>query len=410
MNTYQETLDWMFSKLPMYQRKGASAYRPGLDRMQRLDDYLGNPHFEFKSIHIGGTNGKGSTSHIMASVLQNSGYKVGLYTSPHLIDFRERIKLNGDLIPKEEVVNFIERHQLYFENGAFSFFELTVAMALDYFKREQVDFALIEVGLGGRLDATNIISPIVSVITNIGLDHTEFLGTTRSKIAREKGGIIKKAVPVVIGEKDSETAPVFEQIAHELSAPLFYSKQKIHDWSSDLRGFYQEQNIRTALTAIDCIKAPKVKDYTIRKGLKNIIKTTNLKGRWQQVNERPTVILDVGHNLEGIQWIVAQLKQMSYNQLHLVMGFVKGKKIKDLLAVFPEFASFYLSSPKLDRALEVAQLKEELRATPYHLNYYPTIKAAFFEAKSVANQEDLIVVCGSTFVVAEVLAVLEDKI
>lgn len=410
MNTYQETLDWMFSKLPMYQRKGASAYRPGLERMQRLDDYLGNPHFEFKSIHIGGTNGKGSTSHIMASVLQNSGYKVGLYTSPHLIDFRERIKLNGDLIPKEEVVNFIKLHQLYFENGAFSFFELTVAMALDYFKREQVDFALIEVGLGGRLDATNIISPIVSVITNIGLDHTEFLGTTRSKIAREKGGIIKKAVPVVIGEKDSETAPVFEQIAHELSAPLFYSKQKIHDWSSDLRGFYQEQNIRTALTAIDCIKAPQLNDYTIRKGLKNIIKTTNLKGRWQQVNERPTVILDVGHNLEGIQWIVAQLKQMSYNQLHLVMGFVKGKKIKDLLAVFPEFASFYLSSPKLDRALEVAQLKEELRATRYHLNYYPTIKAAFFEAKSVANQEDLIVVCGSTFVVAEVLAVLEDKI
>ena len=283
-------------------------------------------------------------------------------------------------------------------------------MALDYFKREQVDFALIEVGLGGRLDATNIISPIVSVITSIGLDHTEFLGTTRSKIAREKGGIIKKAVPVVIGEKDSETAPVFEQIAHELSAPLFYSKQRSQVGSTDLRGLYQEQNIKTALTAIDCIKAPQLNDYTIREGLKNIIKTTNLQGRWQQVNEHPTIILDVAHNLEGIQWIVAQLKQMSYNQLHLVMGFVKGKKIKDLLAVFPEFASFYLSSPKLDRALEVAQLKEELRATPYHLNYYPTIKAAFFEAKSVANQEDLIVVCGSTFVVAEVLGVLEDKI
>jgi len=294
LKTYQETLDWMFAKLPMYQRKGASSYRPGLERMQRLDHYLGQPHLAFKSIHIGGTNGKGSTSHILSSVLQNSGYKVGLYTSPHLLDFRERIKLNGLLIPKEEVINFIEAHQRFFEKEQFSFFELTVAMAFTYFKKMKVDYALIEVGLGGRLDATNIITPILSIITNIGLDHTEFLGTTRPAIAKEKGGIIKKEVPVVIGEKDEATAKVFEQIASGLAAPIYFCNEPNQVWHTDLKGHYQKQNIETSLTALGHLKASLVNKLTIHKGLKNVITTTRFLGRWQKVNESPQIVLDVG--------------------------------------------------------------------------------------------------------------------
>ena len=410
MKTYQETLDWMFAKLPMYQRKGASAYRPGLERMQRLDHYLGQPHLAFKSIHIGGTNGKGSTSHILASILQNSGYKVGLYTSPHLLDFRERIKLNGLLIPKEEVINFIEAHQRFFEKEQFSFFELTVAMAFTYFKKMKVDYALIEVGLGGRLDATNIITPILSIITNIGLDHTEFLGTTRPAIAKEKGGIIKKEVPVVIGEKDEATAKVFEQIANGLAAPIYFCNEPNQVWHTDLKGHYQKQNIETSLTALEHLKAPLVTELTIQKGLKNVITTTRFLGRWQKVNESPQIILDVGHNLEGIKWLASQLKQLFYNQLHLVMGFVKGKNIQELLRPLPPDAKYYFSSPKLDRALEVAQLRLELASTSIDLDFYPTVTAAFSEAKNTADPTDLILVCGSTFVVAEVLEFVEDKI
>jgi dihydrofolate synthase/folylpolyglutamate synthase len=370
----------MFSKLPMYQRVGKAAYKPGLESMLHLDAYLGKPHQLFKSIHVGGTNGKGSTSHLIASVLQSSGYKVGLYTSPHLLDFRERIKINGIQIEKEEVIRFIDHHKAYFEAHQTSFFEMTVGLAFTYFNTNKVDYAVVEVGLGGRLDATNVITPVLSVITNIGLDHMDFLGTTRPEIAAEKAGIIKASVPVVIGEKEDETQRVFEQIAKRNTAPLLFAKPLDMKFETDLKGGYQEYNIRTALNA--------------------------LKGRWQRISEKPEIVLDVGHNKEGLSLIMEQLNDLRYEELHIVLGFVKGKNVNELISLFPKEATFYLSSPNIERAYPLEILKEDLMKSQLKLNYFESVEDSFEYAKSKAALNDLVLVCGSTFVVAEVLSYL----
>lgn len=409
MKSYQDTLDWMFSKLPMYQKVGGSAYRPGLERILAMDTHLEHPHRTFKSIHVAGTNGKGSTSHILASVLQSAGYKVGLYTSPHLLDFRERIKVNGQLITEKNVIQFIERHAAYFESEQISFFEMTVGMAFSHFRERQVDYAIVEVGLGGRLDATNIIMPVLSVITNIGLDHTEFLGTTRTQIAKEKAGIIKSGIPVVVGQKDKETQKVFEEIALKQSAKLTFVKVQNQHWETDLNGVYQAQNIQTALTALACLDVHKIDLNTLKQGLKNVISNTGLLGRWQIIADSPQLILDVGHNKEGLSFLATELQKLAFDHLHLIMGFVKGKKVVDLISLFPSEASFYLSSPRIDRAIPLSTLKAELTGSSKNIDFFPTVIDALNKARSSANENDLILVCGSTFVVAEVLSFIKNQ-
>ena len=409
MKTYQDTLDWMFSKLPMYQRIGKRAYKPNMESMLNLDNYLCKPHKSFKSIHIAGTNGKGSTSHLIASALQSSGYKVGLYTSPHLMDFRERIKINGNKIPHKEVIQFIAKHKNYFELNRTSFFEMTVGMAFTYFQYAKVDYAVIEVGMGGRLDATNIVTPVLSVITNIGLDHMEFLGTSRSKIASEKAGIIKTSIPVVIGEKDQETQSVFEEIANMNSAQLIFNKPLDMEWETDLKGGYQVKNIQTAYTALNELSDKRVDNNSIKQGFKNVISNTGIQGRWQVISEKPKILLDVGHNKEGISLIVQQLQDLSYNKLHIVLGFVKGKNVNELISLFPKEALIYLSSPKIERAYTLERLKADLINNNLTIKYFESVIESFQSAKSNAFQNDLVLVCGSTFVVAEVLSFLKDE-
>jgi len=404
LSYYQDTLMWMFSRLPFYQRKGVAAYRPGLEAMNRLDQYLDHPHRNFKCIHVAGTNGKGSTSHMIASVLQTAGYKTGLYTSPHLLDFRERIKINGEMIPESEVTSFVDSHKNYFERQKLSFFEMTVGMAFLYFKKEDVDFAVIEVGLGGRLDATNIITPILSVITNIGLDHTQFLGTTKPQIAAEKAGIIKNGITVVVGKKDPLTDPIFQKKALKLSTSLIYAEDITFNYESDLKGAYQKENIKTATAAIKQLSLNEINEEIIQKGLKSVITNTNLMGRWQLIYRKPRVILDVGHNKEGIYYICKQLKTLKYKNLHLVMGFVKGRDVNTLISLFPSTAKFYLSAPDLDRAFPIEDLKLNLSNSAFEINYFESIPKAYKKALNNLTKHDLLLVCGSTFVVAEVLA------
>ena len=404
--SYQEILQWMFSKLPMYQRKGAAAYRPGLDAMLSLDNYLGLPHKSFKCIHVAGTNGKGSTSHMLASVLQQAGYKVGLYTSPHLLDFRERIKVNGTMIPEQKVVDFVSIHKSYFEAQRLSFFEMTVGMAFSYFKQERVDYAIIEVGLGGRLDATNIITPILSVITNIGLDHTQFLGTTRPKIAREKGGIIKNGVPVVVGEKDAETENIFSEIAIEKKSPLLYAETLPSRYLTDLKGSYQQLNIQTVIAALDFLSMKNLTSVIIQKGLLNVILNTQLLGRWQKLNISPKIIADVGHNKEGLLFLSKQLQEESFIKLHIIMGFVEGREISPLLSLFPEDASYYLSCPNIERGLPVKELKKNLISEKRSIQFFDSLSVAYEATIKAAGEKDLIFICGSTFVVAEILSYL----
>lgn len=409
MKTYQDTLEWMFSKLPMYQRKGAAAYRPGLQTMEQLDVYLQAPHKSFKSIHIAGTNGKGSTAHMIASVLQTAGFKTALYTSPHLLDFRERIKVDGEMIPKEEVVEFISKHRRYFEKERFSFFEMTVALAFWYFKRQKVEYAVIEVGLGGRLDATNILTPVLSVITNIGMDHTEFLGNTPAAIAAEKAGIIKNKVPVIIGEKDAKTRAVFEEKAQKADAQIHYSSLEHTLFTTDLKGPYQKYNSATAVSALLALEEFQLDKKTIQKGLQGVVKNTKLMGRWQKVGERPEILLDVAHNKEGLQTISSQLKKMEYKNLHLVMGFVKGRAVKELIALFPQDASYYISSPNVERAFPLDELKMQVANVRSSLNYFTTIPIAYKTAVASASEADLVLVLGSTFVVAEILAYIKSE-
>ena len=404
METYETTLDWMFKQLPMYQKKGAIAYKPGLERMFAFVDYLGNPEQELVCIHVAGTNGKGSTAHIMASILQASGLQLGVYSSPHLVDFRERIKINGVEIPKAEVVSFIASHKAYLKENQLSFFEMTVGMALHYFRQQKATVAIIEVGLGGRLDATNIISPILSVITNIGLDHTQFLGTTLEKIASEKAGIIKLDTPVVIGEKQEETTSVFKKKALEMRAPIiFASEEPPCDYESDLKGDYQVNNIQTAVVALQQLKHFMLTPQHFKEGVANVIPNTKLQGRWQLLKETPRVIVDVSHNLEGFQYVTKQLKRASFNHLFLVMGFVKGRDIQPIFKILPTTAHYHLATPKIDRGLELESVKEVLEIFDYSFSYHSSVSKAYSAALKKAQMDDLVVVCGSTFVVSEIL-------
>jgi dihydrofolate synthase/folylpolyglutamate synthase len=388
----------------MYQQKGAVAYRPDLSRMQDFCDYLGNPEKKIKSVHVAGTNGKGSTSHMIASVLQESGFKVGLYTSPHLKDFRERIKINGSLISKEYIVDFVSKHKPYFFDHSLSFFEMTVGLAFCYFEESQVDVAVVEVGMGGRLDGTNLLTPEVSVITNIGFDHMQFLGNNLAEIAAEKAGIIKEGISVVIGETHPETKAVFEKVAKQLNAPIsFADQEQIENHESDLKGSYQFNNIKTAVIALETLKSFEIKTYKIRQGLSKVILNTGLQGRWQVLGDAPKVIADVAHNKEGLKYVIPQISTTPHENLHLVLGFVNDKSVAEILSLFPTTAYYYLTQPEVPRAFPLENLA--LIATNLKLNFqsYYSVKEALFNAKANAKPEDLIYVGGSTFVVAEIL-------
>tara|TARA_A100000171_G_C2139323_1_gene153377 strand:+ start:1316 stop:2488 length:1173 start_codon:yes stop_codon:yes gene_type:complete len=390
----------------MYQRVGQAAYKANLDNTHKLAAHLKHPENSFKTIHVAGTNGKGSTSHMLASVLQEAGYKVGLYTSPHLKDFRERIKINGEMISKRTVSGFITKHKSFFEANELSFFEMTVGLAFDYFRNKKVDIAIIEVGLGGRLDSTNIISPEVSVITNIGLDHTQFLGTTLAEIAAEKAGIIKEGVPVVIGEYHEETAAVFEKIATAKNSKLhkaFQSKGAL--LPSDLKGDYQKSNIRTVQTVVKLLqqKSFNVGIQHVAKGLQNVVENTGLQGRWQTLQQSPKILCDTAHNKEGLAFVLRQLQQEKFENLHIVLGMVSDKAVETVLPLFPKNATYYFCKPTIARGMEATELKQQ--AENFGLNgvAFPTVKKALQAAKKRARPTDLIFVGGSTFVVAEVV-------
>jgi dihydrofolate synthase/folylpolyglutamate synthase len=390
----------------MYQRVGKAAYKADLDNTLKLASYLDNPERAFKSVHVAGTNGKGSSSHMMASVLQEAGYKVGLYTSPHLIDFRERIRINGDMIPKRTVAAFIIKHKGFFEANHMSFFEMTVGLAFDYFRSEKVDIAIVEVGLGGRLDSTNIMLPEVSVITNIGLDHTQFLGNSLAEIAVEKAGIIKQNVPVVIGETVKETKTVFLKISEAKNAPIrFAAAAAVTQYATDLKGVYQIINQRTVLVALEELKKKgwNILDKHIAKGLMQVEKSTGLMGRWQVLQETPKVICDTAHNKEGLQSVMPQLMKESFEKLHIVLGMVSDKNLDNVLPLFPKNAQYYFCKPNIPRGMEAELLKTS--ADKYNLKggVYESVSLAFRTAKKDASKRDLIYVGGSTFVVAEIL-------
>ena len=406
--TYQETIQWMFNRLPMYQRQGASAFRKDLSNTRLLDDRLGNPHKAFKSIHVAGTNGKGSTSHMLAAVLQEAGYKVGLYTSPHLKDFRERIRVNGKMASQAFVTHFIEMHKPFLEEQQLSFFELTVGMAFQYFKEQHVDVAVVEVGMGGRLDSTTIITPVLSVITNIGLDHTAFLGNTLPEIAAEKAGIIKDGIPVVIGERQDATTSVFERTAQMHQAALFYASDAVYEpLESELKGIYQEKNKATVQKAVEVLNdwaLFEIPQAATVNGIKKVVTTTGLMGRWQVLQDSgPKIICDTGHNKEGLTLVFEQLKLEQFKNLHIILGVVSDKDLKSVLPLFPVAAQYYFSKPDVPRGLEASVLQEQ--AAQYGLvgKKYKTISGALKAAKNAASAEDLIFIGGSTFVVAEII-------
>lgn len=432
MMTYPEVLEFLYSQLPMFQRTGSAAYKDNLDNTIRLDELFGHPHRFFKTIHVAGTNGKGSVSHMLASVLQEAGYKTGLYTSPHLKDFRERIRVNGEMITPEAVVRFTEQ---YLEKNEIeklepSFFELTVSMAFDYFRSQQVDVAVIEVGLGGRLDSTNIITPEVSVITNISFDHMALLGNTLPKIAAEKAGIIKNGVPVVIGETSPETITVFKYFAEKAAAPIFFADQEyVADYSMmtiggkqslnirrneelaypdlqlDLLGIYQRHNVPTVLKTIDILneKGWNLSEVAIRQGLANTIINTGLLGRWQILGHNPLIVCDTGHNPAGIRIVVEQIKQTAWKDLHFLIGMVNDKDQDEVLALLPLNAQYYFTKAAIPRAAEPEELAAKAEKFGLKGACYSTVQQAFSAALKNAGQNDLVFVGGSTFVVAEVL-------
>ena len=402
--TYKETLDWMFGQLPMYQQKGAAAFNAKLDNIINFCNILDNPQEKFKSIHVAGTNGKGSSSHMLASILQEAGYKVGLYTSPHLRDFRERIKINGKVVSKEFVTRFVEQHKPFFEYNRLSFFEMTVGMAFSYFAEENVDIAVIEVGLGGRLDSTNIISPEVSLITNIGMDHTQFLGDTLEKIALEKAGIIKPKIPVVISETQPETKMIFNLIAHQLKSNIVFADQeRVSGFETDLLGEYQQKNIKGVVACIHQLKNFKVSKQAISKGLNKVVENTGLLGRWQVLQNNPLVVCDTAHNKEGLELILKQIKKQAFTQLHIVLGFVKDKDVKSILALFPRDAKYYFVRPSIPRGMDAVVLQELAKELGLNGVVCKSVKNGFKKALKNANNNDMVYVGGSTFVVAEVV-------
>ncbi len=404
--TYSDTVNWMFSQLPMYQQQGKFAYKKDLSNTIRLATHLKNPERKFKSVHVAGTNGKGSTSHMLASVLQEAGYKVGLYTSPHLKDFRERIKINGKEVSKQFVIGFIKRNKAFLEANNLSFFEMTVGMAFDYFAKQKVDIAIVEVGLGGRLDSTNIIIPEVSVITNIGLDHTQFLGNTLQAIAKEKAGIMKPNVPVIIGETQLETKPIFDRIASERKSNIFYADVIIQDFfKSDLLGSYQTKNIKVTRLTIGILKdiGWKISDTNISNGLLKVVKNTGLKGRWQVLQNSPKVICDTAHNAEGLVYVIEQLLKEKHKKLHIVLGVVNDKDLDSIINLFPKTAVYYFCKPNIPRGKAANELAEYFQLKGFNGQSYKSVNNAYKQALKDADLDDLIFVGGSTFVVAEII-------
>jgi dihydrofolate synthase/folylpolyglutamate synthase len=404
---YQETIHWIFNQLPMYQLQGASAYKKDLTNANLLADHLGNPQKKLKCIHVAGTNGKGSTSHMLASVLQEAGYKVGLYTSPHLKDYRERIKVNGIKISEDFVCEFIHTNKAFFEANDMSFFEMTVGLAFDYFAKEKVDIAIIEVGMGGRLDATNIIIPLVSVITNIGLDHTQFLGNTLEAIAYEKAGIIKPIIPVVIGEYTNETRPVFLKKATENNSEIYFASDIIKQENpSDLIGDYQVHNKKTVLQTISILNSQKefkINDSNIKSGLLNVVKNTGLEGRWQQLGESPKIICDTAHNKNGLGVVLKQIQKEKFDTLHIVLGVVNDKDMDEVLPLFPTNAIYYFCKPNIPRGLNATILQEKAAEFKLKGKVYNSVSESYKEALQNATKSDFIYIGGSTFVVAEIL-------
>lgn len=432
---YTDTVQYLYQQLPAYQRIGKAAYKADLDTTLKLDAYFNHPHRKFKSIHIAGTNGKGSTSHMLAAVLQAAGYKVGLYTSPHLYDFRERIRVNGEMICEDEVVDFVAQHRLIIEELKPSFFEMTAAMAFDYFARQSVDIAVIEVGMGGRLDSTNIISPLVSVITNIGLDHTEFLGDTVAKIAAEKAGIIKNKVPVVIGEWNAESAPVFIDVANAHNTPVIFADRVLHVDESmaangvqrfevsvieqpnsflfdkicvevDLLGNYQTKNILTVLATVELLRkltVLKIDQSSVINGLRHAAQQTGLQGRWQVLQHNPMIICDTGHNSHGLTYVMQQLQSIPHNKLYIVLGVVSDKDVDSILPLLPRTAYYFFTQANLPRAMDAEKLAKLCTDAGLQGEVVTGVANALTRAKSKANANDAIFVGGSTFVVAEVL-------
>ena len=407
--TYKETIEYLFNSTPVFEHVGASAYKPGLQTTEILDAHYGHPHKNFKTIHIAGTNGKGSVSHSLASILQEAGYKVGLYTSPHLIDFRERIRVNGIPVSEEYVIRFVEDFKHLNSKRIHplspSFFELTTALAFKYFAEEKIDIAVIEVGLGGRLDCTNIITPILSVITNISFDHTQFLGNTLAQIASEKAGIIKHQVPVVIGETTKETRPVFENKAKEMDAPIFFAeeidKSECDQYEFELKGSYQKKNLRTILCAMKRLSF--ISPEHIQKGLTNVCKNTGLMGRWQTLSTHPLIICDTGHNVGGWKYLAPQISSVPCDRLHIVFGMVDDKDIRNVLSMLPKNAVYYFTQANNHRAIPAQQVGELAKEYGLSGNTYPTVAQAYEEAKSSASEKDFIFIGGSSYIVADLL-------
>ena len=426
---YAETTNWMFNKFPMYQKIGASAYKPDLGNIKELLGFLGNPQNSFKTVHVAGTNGKGTVSHTLASIFQECGYKTGLYTSPHLIDYRERIRINGQMIPEQNVIDFIGNNKEKFEEMQLSFFEMATGMAFDYFAKEKVDIAIIEVGLGGRLDSTNVINPELSVITNISLDHVAMLGNTLAEIAVEKAGIIKPNTPVVIGETQPETKDVFINKAKECNAPIYFADQivdcdKIHIESLDyqkfdiwknnelyleavefpLLGYYQKKNLATVICAVDVLKEKfNIDEKNLVNGLEFVVKNTNLMGRWQVLGRQPLVVADTGHNVGGIKEIVMQLSDMSFRKLHFVLGCVNDKDIDGILHLLPHYAEYYFCKADIPRGLDANILAAKALEAGLRGNVYESVQQAYNSALNNAHFDDVVFIGGSNFTVAEVI-------
>ena len=423
---YQETLTYLYNSAPLFQQVGSAAYKEGLENTYTLDEYFGHPHRRFRTIHIAGTNGKGSCSHTLAAILQSAGYKVGLYTSPHLVDFRERIRINGTPVSQQFVIEFVEKHRHFFEPLHPSFFELTTAMAFLYFAEQAVDIAVIEVGLGGRLDCTNIIQPDLSLITNISFDHVQFLGNTLAQIAGEKAGIIKPHTPVVIGETTPETKPVFLDKALSVDAPIIFAEEEhllynasheangnylyqtadYADLKGELGGLCQEKNTNTLLSALRQLKQTgyRFSETDVRNGFAHVCELTGLQGRWQRLANHPTVICDTGHNVGGIRYIAEQLSRQHYDRLRIVIGMVNDKDIRGVLALLPTDASYYFTQASVKRALPAEEVQKQASAFGLKGNAYPHVKIALKEALAQSGPQDLIFIGGSSFIVADLLA------
>ena len=395
----------MFNKLPMYQNIGESAYKKDLSNIILICEHLNNPHNNFKSIHIGGTNGKGSCSHMLSSILQEANYKVGLYTSPHLFDFRERIKINGDMISKDSVLKFMHENFDFFESNNLSFFEMTVGLAFDYFSKNKVDIAIIEVGMGGRLDSTNIINPILSIITNISLDHTRFLGSNIFDIAKEKAGIIKENIPLVIGETQQEISPIFNDIAKSKNSEIIFADHHIYDnYDSDLKGNYQKKNIKTVLKSTEILKRLdyKINDSHIKTGLNNVSNNTGLQGRWQVIQRKPMIICDTAHNEAALREVISQLMDMEYSDLHFIIGFSNDKNLKKISKIFPEDSKYYFVQSKVGRARDAKEVRDIFKLNNRCGDYYKSIENTIKYVKGVSKENDIIFIVGSTFVVSEI--------